>query len=57
MHLAGELLIARKIRLAGPDAGLVLRPDGLGYPLNLDLHLRNLPYVMREEVVEGGVSA
>jgi hypothetical protein len=46
MHLTGELLGTCEISSAGPDAGQALRSGGLGYPLDFDLHLRNLPIVI-----------
>jgi hypothetical protein len=42
MHFAGELLVAREICLGCSDTGLVFGPYGLGYSLNLYLHLCDL---------------
>jgi hypothetical protein len=42
MHLAGEFLVAREICFGCSDAGLVFGPYGLGYPLDLYLHLCDL---------------
>lgn len=42
MHLAGEFFVAREICFGCSDTGLVFGPYGLGYSLNLYLHLRDL---------------
>ena len=42
MHLAGEFLVAREICFGCSDAGLVFGPYGLGYSLDLYLHLCDL---------------
>ena len=39
MHLAGKFLVARKICFGRSDAVLVFGPYGLGYSLDLYLHL------------------